>query len=380
MEFVNTAEQDQLRSTVRDWLARTSSEAHVREVMESDTGLDAAAWKELATGIGAHGLLVDGAYGGSGAGMTEMALVLEEMGRALYNGPFLSTAVLGATALQLADDAALRETYLPRLVAGDLIVGTALQIVRGIEPGLQVDTGPDGTATLSGAVGKVLDGAAADVLLVSAGTPSGTTLYLVDAAGPGVSRSALTTMDQTRRLADVDLTCAPAVPVSQDRSVLARVSQLGWVALANEQIGGAQRCVELAAEHARTRKQFGVPIGTFQAVKHACADMLAAVELARTVAEHAAWCADNDPADLPTMARVAAALCSETYSRAAATTIQIHGGTGFTWDHPAHLYFKRAKSSELLFGQPAEHRDALGGLIGLDGPAVAHDQREAQPV
>ena len=378
MEFVSTAEQEQLRGTVRDWLGRTSSEAQVRESMESESGLNAAAWKELATSIGGQGLLVDETYGGGGAGMADMAVVLEEMGRSLYGGPFLSTAVLGATALGLADDAALRTTYLSRLAAGDLIVGTALAVSRDEQPLLEVSTGADGAAELSGPVGKVLEGAAADVLLVTVRAAGDAALYLVDAAAPGVTRSPLTTMDQTRRLAGVELDRAPATPVSRDHAVLDRVAQLGWVALANEQLGGAQRCVDLAVGHARTRKQFGVPIGTFQAVKHACADMLAAVELARTVAGHAAWCADHDPGDLPTMARVAAALCSETYSRVAAATIQIHGGTGFTWDHPAHLYFKRAKSSELLFGQPAEHRDALGRLLGLDESGVDH-HREEQP-
>jgi alkylation response protein AidB-like acyl-CoA dehydrogenase len=238
-----------------------------------------------------------------------------------------------------------------------------------------------GAAVLSGSVARVLDGARADVLLLPASTAHGTGLFLVDADAPGVERRSLTTMDQTRRLASVVLDRAPAIPLQREpagaAALLERVSSLAWVALACEQVGGAQRCLDLASEHARTRTQFGVPIGTFQAVKHACADMLASVELARSVAGHAAWCADHDPADLPVMARAAKSLCSETYRQAAATTVQIHGGLGFTWAHPAHLYFKRAKSSELLFGHPVEHRDVLGRLLGLTD-AVVPSQEDQQ--
>jgi alkylation response protein AidB-like acyl-CoA dehydrogenase len=370
MEFVSTTDQDQLRDTVREWLARTGSEARLREVMASETGRDENAWQELASGIGAHGLLVEETYGGSGAGFAEMTVVLEEMGRAVYCGPFLSTGVLGASALGRSEDPALAGTYLPRLVAGDLVVGVAPPRPSGGPP---VTARRSGSAVrLTGSLATVLDGYHAEVLVLPARTASGAAPFLVEASAAGLSRAPLATMDQTRRLARVDLDGVAARPLAREpvaaAALLDRLAGLAWVGLACEQVGGAQRCVELSAEHARNRVQFGVPIGTFQAIKHTCADMLAAVELARSAAGRAAWCADHDPGDLPIMARLAKSLCSETYRQAAANTVQIHGGLGFTWDHPAHLYFKRAKSSELLFGQPAEHRDALGRLLGLCEP------------
>ena len=214
----------------------------------------------------------------------------------------------------------------------------------------------------------VLDGAQANLLIVAAKTGAGTSLFAVDPSGAGVTTTNLATMDQTRKQAKVELDGAPATLVGTDGagwSTLERVLDLAAVALAAEQVGGAQKVLEEAVQYAKDRVQFGRPIGSFQAIKHKCADMLLEVESAKSAAYYAAWCAAELNDELPSVASLAKAYCSEAYFHAAAENIQIHGGIGFTWEHPAHLYFKRAKSSELLFGDPTYHRELLAQRIGI---------------
>jgi alkylation response protein AidB-like acyl-CoA dehydrogenase len=207
----------------------------------------------------------------------------------------------------------------------------------------------------------------ADVLLVAAHTDAGLELFRVDADAAGVERRPLPTLDLTRKLAHVSFANTPATRVSRrDQTAgLGRVLALTVAALAAEQVGGAQKCLEMATEYAKTRLQFGRPIGSFQGIKHKCAEMLVAVEFAKSAAYNACFAAAGDEPDFLESAALAKAYCSEAYFRAAADNIQIHGGMGFTWEHPAHLYFKRAKASELLFGDAAHHREVLAGLVGI---------------
>ena len=214
----------------------------------------------------------------------------------------------------------------------------------------------------------MIDGATANLILVAARTNGAVSLFAVDGDASGLTRTSLSTMDQTRKQAKLDFDNTPARLIGTEGAgwdVLSRVLDLAAVGLAAEQVGGAQECLEMAVQYAKDRVQFGRPIGSFQAIKHKCADMLLEVESAKSAAYYAAWCAAELNDELPSVASLAKAYCSEAYFHAAAENIQIHGGIGFTWEHPAHLYFKRAKSSELLFGDPTYHREQLAQRIGI---------------
>jgi alkylation response protein AidB-like acyl-CoA dehydrogenase len=226
----------------------------------------------------------------------------------------------------------------------------------------------DGQLLLDGTDPFVLDAPGADLLVLPAFLDGEVAVVAVEADAPGLTRTTLTTMDQTRRAGRVGLTATPAHLVAHGATASAALRHsrhVARVALAAEQVGGAARCVELTVEYVKQRRQFGVPIGSFQAIKHTCADMLVAVEFARSAAEYAAYCVDERREDLPTAALVASALCAENYLAVAASMIQLHGGVGFTWDNYSHLYYKRAKSSALLYGQPTQQRAELAELIGL---------------
>jgi alkylation response protein AidB-like acyl-CoA dehydrogenase len=214
----------------------------------------------------------------------------------------------------------------------------------------------------------VLDGHTADLILVAARTSAGVSLFAVDGGASGLTRTALSTMDQTRKQAKVEFDNTPARLIGADGAgwnVLSTVLDLAAVALAAEQVGGAQKCLDMAVEYAKVRVQFGRPIGSFQAIKHKCADMLLEVESGKSAAYYASWAAAEDNDELPVVAALSKAYCSEAYFHAAAENIQIHGGIGFTWEHPAHLYFKRAKSSEIYLGDPTYHRELLAQRIGI---------------
>ena len=214
----------------------------------------------------------------------------------------------------------------------------------------------------------VLDGHIADLILVVARTDAGVSLFAVDGDAAGLTRTPLSTMDQTRKQARLEFENTPARLIESEGigwDFMARVLDLVAVGLAAEQVGGAQKVLEMAVEYAKVRVQFGRPIGSFQAIKHKCADMLLEVESAKSAAYYGMWCAAEMDDELPSVASLAKAYCSEAYFHAAAENIQIHGGIGFTWEHPAHLYFKRAKSSELLFGDPTYHRELLAQRIGI---------------
>jgi 3-oxochol-4-en-24-oyl-CoA dehydrogenase len=304
--------------------------------------------------------------------------VLEEMGAVLYCGPFLATALATTALLEMADGTAAG-AYLPGIAAGTTIATLAWDGPDPAGSALRAEQGPDGWA-VSGTAGIVLDGAIADLVLAAAQTEAGPGLFAVSGQDPSLARTALGTMDQTRKLARLRFGRTPATPVGVPGSAaapLARTADLAALYLAAEQLGGAGHVLADAVAYARTRVQFGRAIGSFQAIKHRCADMLTEVESARSVVYHGLWTAVHEPGGLPAAASLARSVASDAFQRAAADNIQIHGGIGFTWEHPAHLYLKRAKSSQLLLGSPARHRARLAGQLGLSGAGTAGPSAKA---
>jgi len=371
VNFAFNEEQEELRKTVRQFLDAKSSEDAVREQMETEAGYDAAVWQQMGEQLGLQGLVIPEEFGGSGYGYIELVVILEEMGRALLCAPFFSSVVLAANTLIHSGDDAAKAAYLPGIASGETIATLAFTEENGRwdEAGITATATADGdTYKLNGTKMYVLDGHTASLLIVAARTDAGVSLFAVDGDATGVTRTALATMDQTRKQAKVELVDASGTLLGADGggwAVLEQVLDLAAVALAAEQVGGAQACLDMAVQYAKDRVQFGRPIGSFQAIKHKCADMLLEVESAKSAAYYAGWAASELNDELPSVASLAKAYCSEAYFHAAAENIQIHGGIGFTWEHPAHLYFKRAKSSELLFGDPTYHRELLAQRIGI---------------
>jgi alkylation response protein AidB-like acyl-CoA dehydrogenase len=371
VNFAFNEEQEELRKTVRQFLEAKSSEDAVREQMDTETGFDPAVWSQMGEQMGLQGLIVPEEFGGSGYGYIELIVVLEEMGRRLLCAPFFSTVVLAANTLIHSGDDAAKAAHLPGIASGETIATLAFTEENGRwdEAGITATATKDGDAwKITGTKMYVLDGHTANLLIVAARTDAGVSLFAVEGDAAGVTRTPLATMDQTRKQAKIELADAPGTLIGTDGegwATLERVLDLAAVGLAAEQVGGAQFVLEMAVQYAKDRVQFGRPIGSFQAIKHKCADMLLEVESAKSAAYYAGWCAAELNDELPSVASLAKAYCSEAYFHAAAENIQIHGGIGFTWEHPAHLYFKRAKSSELLFGDPTYHRELLAQRIGI---------------
>jgi alkylation response protein AidB-like acyl-CoA dehydrogenase len=371
VNFAFSEEQEELRRGVRRFLEEKSSEADVRRLMETPEGYDTAVWKQMAEQLGLQGLAIPEEYGGSGYTYVELVVIFEEMGRALLCAPYFSSVALAANLLLTAGDDSAKKDYLPGIADGTTLATVALAEASGRwdEGGITLEASGSGASwTLTGEKLYVLDGHLADLILVPARTPAGVSVFAVDKGAEGLTTTALSTMDQTRKQARVSFESTPARLVGADGTGWAAVSKmldLAVVALAAEQVGGAQRVLEMAVDYAKVRVQFGRPIGSFQAIKHKCADMLLEVESAKSAAYYAGWAAAEDNDELPVVASLAKSYCSEAYFHATAENIQIHGGIGFTWEHPAHLYFKRAKSSELLFGDPTYHRELLAQRIGI---------------
>jgi len=371
VNFAFSEEQEELRKIVKQFLNDKSPEAEVRRLMETEEGYDTAVWKQMGEQLGLQGLAIPEEYGGQGYTFVELGIVLEEQGRRLLCAPYFSSVVLAANALLLSGDDAAKKEHLPGIASGETIATLAFTESNGRwdEEGITLQASGSGSdATLTGEKMFVLDGAIANLIIVAAKSGAGTSLYTVAGDASGLTRTSLSTMDQTRKQAKLEFNNTPAKLLGtegQGWSVLERVLDLAAVGLAAEQVGGAQFVLEMAVQYAKDRIQFGRPIGSFQAIKHKCADMLLEVESAKSAAYYAAWCAAEMNDELPQVASLAKAYCSEAYFHAAAENIQIHGGIGFTWEHPAHLYFKRAKSSELLFGDPTYHREQLAQRIGI---------------
>ncbi|OBJ72178.1 acyl-CoA dehydrogenase family protein [Mycobacterium sp. 1274756.6] len=363
------SEHSALRSAVADLMAKHSTEAAVRALMATETGFDPQVWGQLAT-TGLLGLTIPETYGGAGAGPVELAVAAEEMGRALLVAPFLSTAVLAPALLAATGDTAEQAAVLPRIAAGEVVVSVAFAEDGSARP-------PARIATSAGAIGDawhltgykhyVLDAGRADLLYVLAATDAGPGIFAVDAGAAGLTSTAVSTVDQTRKQYRVQFVDTPARLIGTAGSgaaALAEALDKTAIALLAGQAGGAHRAMRMAVDYARSRFQFGRAIGSFQAVKHLCADMLLEAESAVSAARHvAAAFADGSPSAVADLA-LAQAYCSEAFVFVAATGIQVHGGIGFTWEHPAHLYLRRARSDAQLLGAPAWHRERYLQQIG----------------
>jgi alkylation response protein AidB-like acyl-CoA dehydrogenase len=371
VNFAFSEEQEELRSSVRRFLDDKSPMTEVRRLMETTDGYDPAVWAQMGTQLGLQGLAIPEEYGGSGFTYVELIVVLEEMGRSLLCAPYFATIALAANTILASGDDAAKKELLPGIATGDTIATLAFTEDNGRwdEGGITTTATRAGDGwTLDGHKMFVLDGHVANLLVVAARTPAGLSLFAVEGDAPGLTRTPLATMDQTRKQARLELAGTPGRLIGADGGAsagLSRTLDLAAVALAAEQVGGAQRCLDMSVEYAKERVQFGRPIGSFQAIKHKCADMLLEVESAKSAAYYAGWAAAESSDELPVVASLAKAYCSDAYFHAAAENIQIHGGIGFTWEHDAHLYFKRAKSSELLLGDPTYHRELLAQRIGL---------------
>ena len=371
-----TDEHEELRATVRQLLADNSDEQAVRAHMASDRGYDADVWAQLADQMGLAGLIIPEDHGGAGFGFAELCVVAEEMGRALLCAPFLSTAVMSAGALLLCANDDAKAAHLSSIAAGEKTATLAYADTNGRWDlaGIEMTTQEkDGAWLLEGSKGWVLDGHTADLILVVARTSEGLELFGVESGAAGLKREVIPALDLTRSLSRLEFTGTKAVKLSDGDQTegLERVLALTHSALAAEQVGGAQWCLDTAVGYAKSRLQFGRPIGSYQSIKHKCADLLIDVEFAKAAAYNACFlaadCLETGEGwdEAVEYAHLAKSFCSEAFYHTAAENIQIHGGMGFTWEHPAHLYFKRAKASELLFGDAAHHREALADCLGL---------------
>ncbi|MBF81926.1 MAG: acyl-CoA dehydrogenase [Actinobacteria bacterium] len=370
MNFAFSEEQETLREFVRNFLEEKSSETSVREQMETDNGFDTDVWQQMSEQMGLQSLIIPEEFGGQGFGYVELIVVLEEMGRSLLCAPFFSSVVLAANTLIHSDDESAKAELLPQIASGTIAtLAFTEENGKWDQSGITMQASESESGyTLDGSKMYVLDGNTAEIILVAAQSANGISLFNVNAGAEGLTRTPLATMDQTRKQSKIDFSDTPATLIGEEGrgwDILSTVLDLAAVGLAAEQVGGAQMCLDMAVEYAKVRVQFGRPIGSFQAIKHKCADMLLEVESAKSAAYYAGWCAAEMNDELPSTASLAKAYCSEAYFHAAAENIQIHGGIGFTWEHPAHLYFKRAKSSELLFGDPTYHRELLAQRIGI---------------
>jgi alkylation response protein AidB-like acyl-CoA dehydrogenase len=376
VNFAFSDEQEQLRDAVRRFLESKSSSGEVRRLMETDDGYDPAVWSQMANELGLQSLHIPEEHGGQGFTFLELGIVLEEMGRVLLCAPFFSTVVLAAGAIMNAGAADQQAKLLPGIAAGETIAALAFTEPKGTwdADGIEmVAKGSGDSYTLTGTKMFVIDGHVADLIVVAArleGTSGqdGIAFFTVDAGASGLTRTSLATMDQTRKQAKLEFAEVAATPLGEPGAgwpALAKTLDQAAAMSANEMVGGAQVALDMAVEYAKVRVQFGRPIGSFQAIKHKCADMLLEVESGKSAAYYAAWAAADDNDELPVAASLAKAYCSDAYFHTAAENIQIHGGIGFTWEHDAHLYFKRAKSSQLLLGDPTYHRELLAQRIGI---------------
>jgi alkylation response protein AidB-like acyl-CoA dehydrogenase len=379
MHFAFDEAQQELREQARAFLAEHAGPEAVRRAMASESGFDPGLWKQLSAELGWTALLVPEEHGGLGLGHVELAALLEVTGEALLCAPFFSTVCLGAQALLVAGSEAQRAEFLPAIAEGRALATLAAGEANGRfgAEGIEaVARRSGGDYVLSGSKRYVLDGHCADLLVVAVrreGTAGeqGVSLFLVPSRAVGLERRALPTLDQTRRLAEVTLRDV-RVPASallgeeeQGAAALARIHDLAAIALAAEQVGGAQRCLDLAVAYAKERIQFGRPIGSFQAIQHKCADRMVDVEAARSGAYYAACVAAEGGAELAAAASLAKSTASEAYFATAAECLQIHGGVGFTWEYDVHLHLKRARGGESLLGDPAWHRERVARHLGL---------------
>ncbi len=377
MDFGFSEEQEMLRDATREFLAGECPMTYVRQMMDDERGFSDQQWKKMAE-LGWTGLIVPEEFGGAGLTMVDMVVVLEEMGKVVMPGPFFASTILGGVALDLAGTVEQKKRYLPALASGEKRSSLAQleESGRWDGRGIALAATRDGSGfRLKGTKLFVHDAHNADVLVVAARTGAegeeGVTLFLVE-TGQGVSTRVLKTMDQTRKLCEVELDVAVGPEavlgeVDAGWGLLARTLDRAKVALCAEMCGGAQRVLDMSVEYAKVREQFGKPIGSFQAIQHKCADMLVQVESAKSATYYAAWAVAEDVPEAHLAACMAKSYCSDAYREVAGEGIQIHGGIGFTWEHDMHLYFKRAKGSEVTFGDATWNRELVARVV-LDNP------------
>jgi alkylation response protein AidB-like acyl-CoA dehydrogenase len=368
MRFFASDEHDALRASVARFLRERCGRDEVRRLMDSDEGYDRDVWALLAGQLGLTGVAVPVEYGGAGAGVQELVTVLEQTGRALLCAPLLAAVFAGHALLTCADESTLAE-LLPPLVSGELVATLATALASEAARATARATAPaqpgDAGWLVDAELDLVLDGQHAElILLVAAGRDGSAALFAVDRGAPGLECTPCASLDGTRRHAALRLQSTPARrlgPVTA--SAARRLDLIVELALSAEAIGGAAACLDASVGYARLRRQFGRPIGSFQAVQHKCADVLTELEMARSALHYAAWAFDDDDPGLSAAVGVAAVAAVEAFFHAAAENLQIHGGIGFTWEHDAHLYLKRAAADRLLI-DPAARRARLLADLG----------------
>jgi alkylation response protein AidB-like acyl-CoA dehydrogenase len=368
MAFSFTDEQEQFRDIVARFCRDKSPTTAVRAQMETERGYDPAVWEQLCQELGLAAIHIPEHKGGSGFGPVELGIVMEEMGRSLLCSPYFASAVLTATAIAEVGTDVQCEQLIPSITNGSTIGALAISDSDG---GFSTDrlttiaTPNDDAYTLNGAKRFVVDGRNADLLVVAAATESGPALFTVAADAGGLDRTPTAVMDPTRKLADITFTNTPAQRLGGGEALdLTPVYNTALIALANEMAGGAQALFDSAVEYTKLRVQFGRTIGSFQAIKHRLADLLLEVEGAKSAAYQAAQAMAADEA-VTQSASLAKACAAEAYLSAAIQCIQLHGGIGFTWENDTHLWFKRAKSSEVFLGTPAHHRERMLQAMGV---------------
>ncbi len=379
MDFAFSEQQDLLRTSARQFLERECPPDMVRRWSDDPQGYSPDLWQTMAA-FGWMGLVLPETYGGSGLSFVDLTILMEEMGRVLLPAPFFSSIALGALTLLETGSDEQRQQMLPRLVRGETKVCVALLEADGrYDPrGISMRASIRGNrATLNGTKLFVVDAHVSDYIICVARTrggrdpESGISLFVLDITSPGIACTPLMSIDQTRGLCEVSFTrvgvSLEAMLGGRDAAwpTLQRAIDKATVALCAEMVGGAEKAMEMCVDYGKTRVQFGRPIGSFQAVKHKIADMKVWVENAKSVVYYAAWAVDRDAPEASRAASMAKAYCSEMYTQVTADGIQVLGGVGFTWDHHMHLYFKRAKSSEVLLGDSTWHRERTAALIPL---------------
>jgi alkylation response protein AidB-like acyl-CoA dehydrogenase len=376
VDFAFSEEQEMLRASARDFLAKQCPPAKVRQLMESDDAYDPELWRRIAE-MGWTGLGIPEQYGGVG-GFLDLVVVMEEAGRALLPGPFYSTMGLAVPALIEAGSEAQKKAVLGAIASGEARATAAITEPSGRwdAEGIGLEARPSGEGwTLNGVKLFVPDAAVADHMVVAARTrgsgEAGVTLFLVSGRPKGMTVTGMKTLDMTRRWYEVKFDGvqlgADAVMGSPGEGWTALKRALEWsaAALSAEMVGGSQHVLDASVEYAKTRQQFGKPIGIYQAVSHKLADMLMETESARSATYYAAWAVDADAPDRSLAVSMAKAYTSDAFRRASGNGIQVHGGIGFTWEHDMHLYFKRAKASEVTLGDATYHRELVAQALDL---------------
>jgi len=369
--LVLSPEQRDFADSIRHFLGQRAPVSASRSFMTDPVGYDPGVWQQMATQLGLQGLRIPEQFGGSGMGFVETRIALTELGRELYTGPFLASAVLATEAIMATEDDAAMADLLPGLAAGETIGALALwdDAVSNERAGIQTTAQQDGTGwRLDGRKAIVLHGQTATLLVAAAATSSGVSLFAVDPSAEGVTVSPLPSFDQTRQLASIEFLNVRARLLGAEGAawpMIEAVVDRAATALAADSLGVAERALDLTVAYAKTRYQFDRPIGSFQAIKHKCANMLVSVELARSALYYAARAADSEPDELRTAASIAKIQCTEAASLVTGETIQIHGGIGFTWEHDAHLFFKRARTNAALLGDLTYYRERMLQAIGV---------------